>query len=160
MTEIRDQLAKVGVELKPEMLPSSTFFDTSGSQAQSLAARQFDLAEFAWVSSYDPGSDAAWTMHSANIPSRTNGFQGGNYGDYKNPRIDQLLNQAQSSIDPVFRHNAFGEAQTIWQADLPVFPLLLRPVVTATNGLSNFRPTPGPAGETWNVEQWTLPAGG
>jgi ABC-type transport system substrate-binding protein len=95
-------------------------------------------------------------MQSANIPSKANGFQGGNYGDYKNPRNDVLLNQLQSSLDPTFRRTALFEAQTIWQSDLPVLPLLLRPITTATHGLSGFRPTPAPAGETWNVEQWTL----
>ena len=75
-----------------------------------LGQRQFDIVQFAWVSSYDPGFDALWNMHSANVPSRSNGFQGGNYGDYKNPRNDQLLNQLQSSIDPAFRRIALFEA--------------------------------------------------
>ena len=39
----------------------------------------------------------------------------------------------------------------------PVMPLLLRPITTATSTrLVNFRPTPAPAGETWNIEQWDL----
>jgi len=96
-------------------------------------------------------------MHSTSIPSRTNGYRGGNYGGYKNPRNDQLLDQAQISLDPSFRRTALAEAQTIWQSDLPVLPLLLRPVTTATStALLNFRPTPAPAGETWNIEQWDL----
>ena len=89
------------------------------------------------------------------MPSRTNGFVGGNFGDYKNPRNDQLLDQAQVSLDPSLRRIALLEAQTIWQSDMPVLPLLLRPVTTATSTrLTNFRPTPAQAGETWNVEQW------
>jgi hypothetical protein len=40
---------------------------------------------------------------------------------------------------------------------LPVLPLLLRPITTASSArLQNFKPTPAQAGETWNVEQWTL----
>ena len=124
---------------------------------QALASRQFDVVQFAWVSSYDPGTDAAYTLASSSVPTRANGFLGGNYGDYKNPRSDQLLRQLQSSIDPAFRRTALVEAQTIWQADLPVVPLLLRPITTATSPrLLNFRPTPAPVGETWNIEQWDL----
>ena len=153
---IVDQMAQVGVELKPETISSSTLFDTSGASPQSLVNRQFDVVEFAWVSSYDPGSDALWTLAAANVPSRTNGFQGGNYGDYKNPRNEVLLGQLQNSLDPAFRRIALHEAQAIWQSDLPVLPLLLRPITTATHGLVNYRPTPAGAGETWNVEQWDL----
>lgn len=156
MPLIKGQLAQIGIELNIEMIPSSTLFDTSGTSAQSLVTRQFDVVEFAWVSSYDPGSDALWNLDSSAVPSRDNGFQGGNYGDYKNPRNDQLLNQLQSSLDPSFRRIALLEAQSIWQSDLPVLPLLLRPITTATRGLNGFRPTPAAVGETWNVEQWTL----
>src|ERR1051326_3427971 len=133
------------------------FCDTSGNEPQSLVARQFDIAEFAWVSSYDPGSDALFNMASAAVPSKTNGFQGGNYGNYRNPRSDVLLKQLQTSLDPSFRRVALKEAQTIWQSDLPVLPLLLRPITTAASTrLVGFRPTPAPAGETWNIEQWSL----
>src|ERR1051326_4981205 len=157
MGEIRDQLAQVGIEVVPEVLPTAQFFDTSGNEPQSLVARQFDIAEFAWVSSYDPGSDALFNMASAAVPSKTNGFQGGNYGNYRNPRSDVLLKQLQTSLDPSFRRVALKEAQTIWQSDLPVLPLLLRPITTAASTrLVGFRPTPAPAGETWNIEQWSL----
>ncbi|MGI9149467.1 MAG: peptide ABC transporter substrate-binding protein [Chloroflexota bacterium] len=157
MALVKEQLAQVGVELAIELFPSATLFDTSASSPQALVSRQFDIVEFAWVSGYDPGSDAIYNMHSSSTPSRPNGYRGGNYGDYKNPRSDQLLDQAQVSLDPAFRRNALAEAQTIWQSDLPVLPLLLRPVTTAASiALVNFRPTPAPAGETWNVEQWDL----
>ena len=124
---------------------------------QALVSRQFDIVEFAWISTYDPGSDAYYNMHSSNIPSPTNGARGGNYGDYKNPRNDQLLDQVQRSLDPSFRAIALHEAQAIWQSDLPVLPLLLRPITTATSTrLTNFRPTPSLVGETWNIEQWDV----
>lgn len=157
MTLVKDQLAQIGVELNIEMFPSAMLFDTAASSPQALVSRQFDIVEFAWVSGYDPGSDALYNMHSSSIPSRANGYRGGDYGAYKNPRNDQLLDQAQSSLDVSFRRAALSEAQAIWQSDLPVLPLLLRPVTTAAStALVNFRPTPAPAGETWNVEQWDL----
>jgi peptide/nickel transport system substrate-binding protein len=159
MTQVKQQLAQVGIDLAMDTIPPAQFFDTTGSVDQSLAARQFDVVEFAWVSSYDPGSDALFNLHSAAVPSKTNGFQGGNYADYKNPRSDTLLNQLQHSIDPGFRRIALKEAQTIWQSELPALPLLVRPITTASSAsLGGFKPTPAPSGETWNVEQWTLTA--
>jgi peptide/nickel transport system substrate-binding protein len=157
MGEIKQQLAQAGIEVKPETIAASQFFDSSGASDQSLVARQFDIVEFAWVSSYDPGNDALYNLSSTNVPSKTNGFLGGDYGNYKNPRNDVLLHQLQASLDPNFRKIALKEAQGIWQSDLPVLPLLLRPITTASSPrLSGFRPTPSPAGETWNIEQWTL----
>jgi len=158
MAMIKDQLAQIGVELSIDSFPSATLFDTAvGASPQALVSRQFDIVEFAWISSYDPGSDAFYNMHSASIPTRANGYRGGNYGDYKNPRNDQLLDQLQRSLEPSFRAIALHEAQGIWQSDLPVLPLLLRPITTATSTrLTNFRPTPALVGETWNIEQWDL----
>jgi ABC-type transport system substrate-binding protein len=158
MAAVKDALAQVGIELNIETVPSATLFDSSSSASdKALVNRQFDIVEFAWVSSYDPGTDAIYNMHSASIPSKSNGYIGGNYGDYKNARSDQLLDQLSQSIDPSFRVIALKEAQTIWQSDLPVLPLVLRPITTvASSRLMNFRPTPAPAGETWNVEQWDL----
>jgi peptide/nickel transport system substrate-binding protein len=157
MAMVKDQLAQIGIELAVDSFPSSTLFDTSGASPQALASRQFDVVQFAWVSSYDPAADAAYTLASSSVPTRANGFQGGNYSDYKNPRNDQLLKQLQSSLDPAFRRTALVEAQTIWQSDVPVVPLLLRPITTATSPrLLNFRPTPAAVGETWNIEQWDL----
>jgi len=56
MAMVKDELGQVGVELNPDMIASSTLFDTEGSSPQSLVSRQFDIAEFAWISSYDPGA--------------------------------------------------------------------------------------------------------
>lgn len=159
MGEIKGQLAQIGIEVNPETISAAQFFDTSGTENQSLVARQFDIVEFAWVSSYDPGTDALYNLASASVPSKSNGFLGGNYGNYKNPRNDVLLKQLQTSLDPNFRRIALKEAQSIWQSDLPVMPLVLRPITTASStSMSGFRPTPAPAGETWNVEQWALAA--
>jgi peptide/nickel transport system substrate-binding protein len=157
MAMVKDQLAQVGIEMNIDVFPSATFFDLSPTAPQSLVARQFDIVEFAWVSAYDPGLDAHYTLHSSSIPARNNAYRGGNYGNYKNPRSDVLLNQMQQSLDPAFRRTAFSEAQAIWQSDLPVLPLLLRPITTAiTPRLVNFKPTPAMRGETWNIEQWDI----
>jgi peptide/nickel transport system substrate-binding protein len=157
MAMVKDQLAQIGIDVSIDSFPSATLFDTTASSDQALVSRHFDIAEFAWVNTYDPGVDAVYNMHSASVPTAANGYAGGNYGDYKNPRSDTLLSQLQVSLDPGFRRIAMNEAQTIWQKDLPVLPLLLRPITTAASPrLQNFRPTPAPAGETWNIEQWDL----
>jgi peptide/nickel transport system substrate-binding protein len=157
MAMVKDQLAQVGIELSIDVFPSAVLFELTPTSPQALVGRQFDIVEFAWVNAYDPGLDAVYSMHSTAVPARANAFRGGNYAGYKNPRSDELLDQVQRSLDPGFRRVALAEVQMIWQDDLPVLPLLLRPITTATSArLQNFRPTPAPAGETWNIEQWDL----
>jgi ABC-type transport system substrate-binding protein len=157
MAMVKDQLAQIGVELNIDVFPSAVLFELTPGSPQALVARQFDLVEFAWVSSYDPGLDASYSMHTASVPSAANAYQGGNYGNYRSTRTNELLDQAQRSLDPSFRQAALAELQAIWQEDLPTLPLLLRPITTATSvRLAGFRPTPAPAGETWNIEQWDL----
>lgn len=154
---LRDQLRAIGIDLGVQTLARDVLFDPTGADPQALVNRQFDIAEFAWVSSYDPGSDARNILHSSAVPSPGNSFRGGNYGNYRSPRLDTLLDQVQVSQDPTFRRIALNEAQAIVQSDAPVIPLLLRPTATATTArLVNFRPTPAAAGETWNIEQWDV----
>ncbi len=154
---VKDQLAQVGIEMNVEFVPASVYFDGKASSPQSLTARQFDVAEFAWVGGYDPGADMTYSMHSKNIPAKENNYRGGNYGGFRHGYADTLLDQVQSNLDQGFRRIAFGEAQNIWQTDLPVLPLFLRPVTgAATSRLANYRPSMSSSGETWNVEQWDL----
>ncbi len=154
---VKNQLQQIGVEMNVEFVPASVYFDAKAASPQSLSARQFDVAEFAWVGGYDPGADSMFTNHSKNIPSKENGHRGGNYAGFRHNYNDLLLEQGASSLDTAFRRNAYGEAQNIWMSDLPIIPLFLRPVTGASSAsLQNFRVAMSSTGETWNVEQWDL----
>ncbi len=154
---VKNQLAQVGIEMNIEFVTSKVYFDTKASSPQSLSARQFEVAEFAWVGGYDPGNDSIYAMHSRNIPSKENNYRGGNYAGFRHGYNDTLLDQQASNLDIGFRKIAFNELQNIWQTDLPVYPLFLRPVTAAASAnLVNFRPSMSSSGETWNFEQWDL----
>lgn len=154
---VKDQLAQIGIEMNVELIPASVYFSGKGDSPQSLSARQFDVAEFAWVGGYDPGADSTYSMHSKNIPSKENNYRGGNYGGFRHNYNDVLLNQGTSSLDQEFRRIVYAQVQQIWMSELPVLPLFLRPVTgAATANLVNFRVSMTSSGETWNVEQWDL----
>jgi peptide/nickel transport system substrate-binding protein len=94
-------------------------------------------------------------MHSINIPSKENNYRGGNYGAYRNPTNDKLLDLGLKTLNQAERVDIYKRVQYILMEDLPVLPIFLRPVTTAAaNNLMNFRPSMSSSGETWNIEQW------
>ena len=97
---VKDQLAQIGIEvLGDRSFPSATLFDHLGpTRRKRWSAASSTSSSSPGSSGYDPGSGRACTrMHSSIVPSRANGYRGGNYGNYKNPRTDQLLDQTAAS---------------------------------------------------------------
>lgn len=152
---VKEQLSKIGIELNIEFIPARVYFDAKASSPQALSAGQFEVAEFAWVGGYDPGADLKYSMHSINIPTKENNYRGGNYGAYRNPTNDKLLDLGLKTLNQAERVDIYKRVQYILMEDLPVLPIFLRPVTTAAaNNLMNFRPSMSSSGETWNIEQW------
>jgi peptide/nickel transport system substrate-binding protein len=156
---VKDQLSRIGMEMNIEFVPASVYFDTKASSPQSLSARQFDVGEFAWVGGFDSGQDLKYSNHSVNIPSRENGYKGGNYAGFRNTRNDLLLDQGLAVLDQGLRAGIYREVQYVQQEELPVIPLVLRPItIAAKNSLVNLKGSMSSSGETWNIHEWeTVP---
>jgi peptide/nickel transport system substrate-binding protein len=149
----QQDLKEVGVEIKLEYLPAGEFF-AAGDNPGPLTARTFELGRYAWVAGDDPvGTKNLY--HSESIPSKANSFVGQNYPGIKNAKLDELLHQAENSIDQAQRTIWYAEAQKLWTDLLPVVPLFARANVTAiSRTLQNFRPTPTNTPPTWNAHDW------
>lgn len=154
---LQQQLRAAGIDLSLDFVPAQVFFAPTPVSPQSLVARTFDMAEFSWTAGADAGADARFLDHSRSIPTKQNGYAGGNYAGFRNARNDVLLDQGLRSLSFDFRRMAYGEAQQIWATELPIIPLYVRPtVVGASFNLLNCRPSRSQLGETWNVEEWDL----
>lgn len=155
MPLVSDQLARLGVELQIEFVPRQVFFDERGSQPQSLAARQFEVAQFAWVFGLDPGRALAEINHSRAIPAREGGYRGYNYAGFRHPRVDELLDLGLATLDGGLRMAIYREVQSILAEELPILPLTLLPITSAaTERLVNYKPAMSAGGETWNIHEW------
>ncbi|HEY8571700.1 peptide ABC transporter substrate-binding protein [Phenylobacterium sp.] len=77
-------------------------------------ARDFQVADAAWVADYNDAMSFLYLMQSAT------GEQ--NYGDYKNPRYDELLKQADNEPDAATRARYLAEAERIVLEDAAVAP--------------------------------------
>jgi peptide/nickel transport system substrate-binding protein len=77
--------------------------------------------------------------------ARSLGKDGGlNWGNYSNPRIEDLLTQLRGELDPTQRQALSHQIQEVAGSDIPVVYLAVAPIVSAyrTGSVSNFVPHP------------------
>lgn len=87
--------------------------------------RQFDLVQFAWISSDEPSCDLYTTAEIPGpFPEFPRSWGGGNASGYSNPEYDRACYQGLFSLpdDPAYREG-HDLAQLIFTQDLPALPL-------------------------------------
>jgi peptide/nickel transport system substrate-binding protein len=108
---LRPQLKKIGIKIN--LRPSPDF----PTWAKRIANYEYDLdidPVFNWG---DPVIGVARTYMSTNVRK---GVVWANMSGYKNPKVDQLLEQAAVENDPAKRKALYGEFQQIVNKELPV----------------------------------------
>ncbi len=145
-------LATCGIQAEVEQLEPATFFkDGAGTP---LYGRQFDLAEFSWLTDVQPPCSL---YLSTEISSGANQWGGQNFGGYANPIYDALCGQALAALpgEPEYL-TAHSEAQRLFSADLPALPLFFRTRIYAARAdLLGFS-VDAITVETWNIEGFTF----
>ena len=63
---------------------------------------------------------------TAGIPTEGNNFNGMNVSGFSHPRMDQLLSQAETELDPAKQKDIWREMQQIYATELPELPLYFR----------------------------------
>lgn len=149
---IAADLAACGIQADVEQLDPATFFqDGAGTP---LYGRQFDLAEFAWLTNVQP---PCGLYLSTETSSADNQWSGQNFGGYANATYDALCNQALAALpgEPAYLP-AHSEAQRLFSADLPALPLFFRSRLYAARAdLTGFS-VDAITVETWNIEGFAL----
>lgn len=87
--------------------------------------RQFDLAQFAWMTAVEPPCSLYLTNEIPGpYPDYPKGWGGVNATGYSNPQYDQACLDALYSLPDTTQHiEKHAEAQTIFAEDLPALPL-------------------------------------
>jgi peptide/nickel transport system substrate-binding protein len=110
---------QVGIEARIRNEPPRVLF------AETLSRRRFEgAALFAWISS--PENVPRTTLHSEEIPAETRNWSGQNYGGYRNPAMDMLLEAIPQELDREKRRALWSQLQHIYAEDLPELPLWFR----------------------------------
>jgi ABC-type transport system substrate-binding protein len=136
---VRKQLAQVGVQVRPEYLPDSAFFD------QALERGDFDVALFTW------GFGGLLTPYYT--------FRCGsqfNYTGYCSRLVTRDLVQLSRSVEPVRRAVLQNRIDVKLSNDVPAIPLYERPALLALKStVRNVVANPG-GDIMWNAEEWWL----
>lgn len=112
---IAHQLARIGIRVTVRAYEWGTFFSD-------IKSRNFAMTTLQWPSVLEP-SLYRWIFHSSNIPSEDNRSAGANRGAYRNPRVDELLEQGDRETDPERRIGIYHEVQRILAEDVPYISL-------------------------------------
>jgi peptide/nickel transport system substrate-binding protein len=89
--------------------------------------RSFDLAQFAWASSFEPACNLYLTSEiTGPYPDYPKGWGGMNASGYSNPQFDAACDNALFSLADAPQHRTEHlHAQEIFSAELPALPLYL-----------------------------------
>jgi peptide/nickel transport system substrate-binding protein len=142
------QWRELGIDTVIRNEPARVFFGETTSK------RRFSgLALFAWISS--PENVPRSTLHAQEIPTEANGWSGQNFPGYRNPRMDELLDEIEVELDRDKRQALWHELQRIYAEDLPALPLFFRADAHVwPTWLRGVEPTGHMAPVTLWVEQW------
>lgn len=147
---IQEQLKKLGIEVTITNEPARVFF------GETLRKRSFPgMAMFAWTSS--PDNPPRSILHSSEIPTEKNAWNGQNVPGWRNARNDQILEAVYREFDPQKRKALMVEQQKLYTDDLPVLPICMRAdIAVIPANLSGFRITGHQFHSTMTIEDWKL----
>jgi len=135
------ELRAIGIQLDVNIEPSTTMFGTD------LPDHDYDLAEYAWVGTQDPGGfDAIWGCGGNS-----------NYAGYCNRRVTNLFEAGENELDPTKRQADYERADKLMSNDVPAIPLYSQPsILVYRKGIIGMEDSNNPTstGPTWNIEQW------
>jgi ABC-type transport system substrate-binding protein len=138
--EAKAELRSIGIQVNDQPLPASTFFGQGG-----VGSGAYDIAEFADVTSGDPGEWADTYRCSGAV----------NFTGFCSRKVDSLLaaGARQTNLDK--RTSDYRRADAALSNDMPALPLYQRPdVLVHDTALQGIVANPGPGGPFWNVEDW------
>ncbi len=116
--------------------------------------RQFDLAEFAWLTGVEPGCNLYTTTQ---IPNDENGWGSSNDTGFSNAEFDLACATAQNSLDATVKKDQHGIAMQIFSDNIPALPLFSRGKILVTGpNVEGVIMDPTANSELWNVENFDL----
>lgn len=150
---IQEDLKAVGIDVQLNFVPATDVLFKNGEEGI-LSGRRFDLGLYAWVSGPEP-STALYLCEQ--VPTTENSYGGQNNTGWCNEAYDKPALASQSETDRAKRIPLVIEAQKVFNAELPTFPLYQRVNVGAYNvKVSGLELNPTSQVDFWNIETWDV----
>jgi peptide/nickel transport system substrate-binding protein len=116
----------------------------------------FDIAYYGFTPGIDPSGTLSPRFHSKQIPQESNQGEGDNGMRYRDPEVDQWLDEADRTLDQERRKELYGNVMRRVADDVPVIYLYNRANVEAVS-----QRVTGPRSHpfrwlTWNIHEWTV----
>jgi peptide/nickel transport system substrate-binding protein len=138
----------IGVKINIQNYNADTLFGTVFPEGK------FDIAQFAWVLSPFASSDQSLYCSYTNAS-----LCGENWNHYANTQVDNLFNQAVSTVDQARAASLYNQIDTILWKDMVTLPLFQLPQIYSwSNAYGNIIPNPSLIGVPWNAQVWGLKA--
>lgn len=154
---VRDQWLACGVRVEVQLMPAEQFF--ADAPAGPIFGRQFDLALFAWLSSFHPPCH----LYTSNaIPGDPRDFpaswSGLNVTGWSDPTFDQACAAANWSVAGTDAYTAaHQQALQIFVQNVPAIPLFPRVKLSIVHpSVQNFQLDTTQESELWNLSQLDL----
>ena len=151
-TVVQSDLAKIGVEFKPNHSPAGTFFATY-SDGGIMATGNYDMAGYTtgfYPDPYPAGGDWDCNTSNANHPIGTN------YTGLCDPTLVELMAKVNASVDPVVRKAAIDEVQKYLYDNAYVVMMYSRTKVHGYVDRMVFGPWGFLGDSNWNSEVWDV----
>ena len=116
----------------------------------------FDIAYYGFTPGIDPSGALSPAFHSSQIPDEGNQGEGDNATRYRNPQVDQWLDEADRTLDQNQRKELYGNVMRQIAADLPVIYLYNRANVEAVSQRVQGARSHPFRWLTWNIQEWSL----
>ena len=156
---IADQLKQVGIKVDVSAKPDSTVFAywnvPQSNTPCNLRHGNFDVAEFSYVSRFDPLGGYR-IYHSSQIPSATLP-DGENLSRISLPALDAAYDKVAGNVDLEQIRTAMFRIQDLYSSDQNTYqmPLYVRKDIWLVGTkLHNFTGNPTPSAGEWNIGDW------
>lgn len=147
---LQNQWRDIGVEVLLDNEQPRVFF------AETVSQRRFQgLAMYAWMSA--PESIPRTTLHSEEIPTAENSWNGQNYPGYVSAEMDEIIDSLEVECAEEDQRRNWSALQERYATDLPVLPLYFRAnAYIMPKNLTGLRPTGHQFPSSLWVEEWRL----
>jgi peptide/nickel transport system substrate-binding protein len=140
------QMKTIGIKIKIQNYDAATFFGTN------LPGGNFDIAEFAWVSTpFLSGNEAIYCSYTNTTECSEN------WDHYANSTVDTDVFNGASATDSATETADYNAADVQLWADMDTLPLYQKPQFYAwTDTYGNVIPNASSTGVPWNANLWGM----